>query len=104
MKIIYVADDGTQFDNEFDCEDYEWKLNHPHLREVRVFGKDGNEFNNIFEEDTYNYSEIIIVPDDEAARNLQELADYTGYCYYSHITKAGEWIFDTANERFVLKE
>ena len=28
MKIIYEAFDGTQFDNEFECEDYEWKLNH----------------------------------------------------------------------------
>lgn len=104
MKIIYIADDGTQFDDETDCEDYEWKLYHPHLKDVRVFDKDGNEFTNIFEEDTYNYSEKVIVPTDEAAKELQDLADYTGYCYYSHINKAGTWIFDNVQERFAMEE
>lgn len=102
MKIIYIADDGTQFDNEFDCEDYEWKLNHPHLKEVHAFDKDGNEFKNIFAEDTYNYSARIVVESDSAAKELQELADYTGYCYYEQIEKAGEWYFDEKQERFVL--
>lgn len=48
MKIIYIADDGKQFDNEWDCEDYEWKLNHPNLKDVHVFNEEGVEFENIF--------------------------------------------------------
>ena len=39
MKIIYIADDGTQFDDEYACKDYEWKLNHPHLKDVHIFDK-----------------------------------------------------------------
>ena len=25
---------------------------------------------------------------------LNDLAEYTGYCYYSHITEAGTWIYE----------
>ena len=34
MKIIYIAEDGTQFDDEFECESYEGKLNHPYLKNI----------------------------------------------------------------------
>lgn len=36
MRNIYIADDGTQFDNQFDREDYEWKLNHAKERFVML--------------------------------------------------------------------
>lgn len=104
MKILYIADDGTQFDTEFDCEYYEWKLNHPHLKDIQVFDKDGNKFENIFDEDTYNYSDRIVVSNEAAVNDIQDLADYTGYCYYKHIDKPGEWYFDNTKERFVIKE
>lgn len=101
MRTIYIADDGTQFDNEFDCEDYEWKLSHPNLKDVHIFDKDGNEFEDIFSEDAYNYSSKIVVSSDEAAKEMQDLANFTGYCYYEHINKAGEWIFDDSKEEFI---
>lgn len=25
MKVIYVADDGTQFEDEYECLNYEWR-------------------------------------------------------------------------------
>ena len=102
MKIIYIADDGTQFDDEFACKDYEWVLNHPHLKDVHIFDKDGNEFKDIFSEDAYNYSTKIVVANDKAAKDLQDLAGYTGYCYYGQINKSGEWKFDEAKEKFVM--
>jgi hypothetical protein len=101
MKIIYIADDGTQFDDKFNCEDYEWKLKHQNIKDVHVFNKDGIEFEDIFSEDTYNQSTKIVVSSDEAARELQELGEYTGYCCYESINKAGEWIFDDKQETFV---
>jgi len=102
MKIIYIADDGTQFDNEVDCTDYEWKLNHPNLKDIFIFDEDGNELKDIFEEDTYNNSMKIIVSTDEAVKDLQELAGYTGYCCYYNINKVGEWIFNKHDEMFVM--
>jgi hypothetical protein len=101
MKIIYIADDGSLFDNEYDCEAYEWKLNHPHLKDIHAFDKDGNEFADIFSEDTYNYSEKIIVSSEEAAKDMRDLAKYTGYCAYEYIDAVGEWVFDARKERFV---
>lgn len=105
MRTVYIADDGTQFDDEFECEDYEWKLNHPHLKDVRCYDKDGNELKNIFSENTYGYSQKIIVPTDEAARDLQELSKYTGYCYYGHIAESGTWVYKERNYNrgFVLQ-
>lgn len=94
MKIVYIADDGKKFDSEFECEDYEWLLNHPHLKDIKCYDKNDNELNSIMEEGTYNYCHKIIVPTDEAVKELNDLADYTGYCYYSYINTSGTWIFE----------
>ena len=33
--MVYIADDGTEFDNKIDCENYEWeKLNKPLLEKL----------------------------------------------------------------------
>ena len=102
MKTIYIADDGTQFDDKYECEDYEWQLNHPYLKDVHAFDKDGNEFEDIFSEDTYNYSAKIIVTSDEGLKDLQALTDYAGYCCYGYIDRVGEWEFDDHKECFVM--
>lgn len=93
MKIVYIADDGTKFDDQFDCKDYEWRLNHPHLRDVCCYDKDGNKLENILSEDIYHYSEKLVVYSDDAAKDLQELGDYTGYYSYRDITEKGIWVY-----------
>jgi hypothetical protein len=102
MRIIYIADDGTQFDDRFDCEDYEWKLNHPHLQDIHILDKDGNKLEDIFSNNTYNRSAKIIVVSAEAVKDLKDLADYTGYCNYEDINKVGEWEFDNYTKKFVM--
>ena len=94
MRTVYIADDGKEFDDEFECEDYEWLQNHPHLNDVKCYDKAGNLFDDIMAEDTYYYCQKIIVPTDECAKELSDLADHTGYCYYSHITESGIWEFE----------
>ena len=88
------ADDGKEFDDEFECSHYEWLLNHPNLKDVKCYDKDGNVFEDIMAEHTYNYCQKIVVPTDQCAKELDDLAIYTGYCYYSHITQAGTWMFE----------
>lgn len=100
MRVIYIADDGTQFDDEYDCKDYEWRLNHPHIKEVRVFNKDGVELTDILSEDTYNHSARIVIDSHEALKDLRDLAGYTGYCAYEWIDKVGEWKFNENIELF----
>lgn len=101
MKIIYIADDGKEFNDEIACAYYEWILKHPALREVKVYNKDNEELFDLLEQNTYEYAQKIIVPTDVAARQLQDLADFTGYCYYEQIVEKGIWEFKQDVESFV---
>lgn len=93
MKIIYVADDGVHFDDKFECEHHDWILSHPHLKDVRCYDRDGNELEDVMARNTYHHSRKIVVPTDEAAKELNDLVDYAGYSYYSQITGAGTWVY-----------
>lgn len=93
MKTIYIADDGKNFDDKFECKRYEWMLYHTHLKDIKCYDKDGNELKDMMKDDTYNYCQKIIIPTSEAVKELKDLADYTGYCDYLQITEAGTWIF-----------
>ncbi len=107
MRTIYIADDGKEFDNQFECEHYEWILSHQHLKSIKCYDKDDNKLKDIMEEDTYNYCYKIMVPTNEAVKELNDLADYTGYCYYSHITEAGTWIYaenESGTDEWFVKE
>ena len=40
MRIVYVADDGTPFGDEWTCTNYEWEQNHSHIAEmIRYYKK-----------------------------------------------------------------
>ena len=101
MKIIYIADDGKEFDNEFDCEDYEWKLNHPYLKDICFYDKDNNNLVDIFTDDAYGKTERVVVSSENALKDLQEFADYTGFCCYGDIVECGEWIFNEEKCTFI---
>ena len=103
MRAIYIADDGKEFDDKFECEHYEWLLNHPHLKNIKCYDKDDNKLEDIMEEDTYNNCYKIMVSTDEAVKELGDLAHYTGYCEYSNITETGTWIYKESgiNGKFV---
>lgn len=101
MKIIYVADDGTQFDNQFECENYEWKINHFNLDKIHFFDKDNNELDDVFSEYTYINSNKIIVETIDAVKDLQDLGRIMGFCLYEYIDDMGEWEFDPFEKAFV---
>lgn len=101
MTVIYIADDGTQFNNEWDCEAYEWKLNHPHIKDILIFDKNGNKFEDNLSEDAYNYSTKIVISNEDTLRTIQDIASYTGYCAYESIDSIGEWTYDDKKDAFV---
>jgi len=37
MRVVYIADDGKEFNDEWDCRDYEWKLNHPAINDICMY-------------------------------------------------------------------
>ena len=63
MRVLYIADDGKEFDNEFDCEHHEWMLNHPNLKYIKIYdNRTGKLFDDIMTDDAYNYGDKVIVP------------------------------------------
>ena len=94
MRIVYIADDGKEFDNEFDCEHHEWMLNHPHLKDIKCYDKDGKQLEDIMTDEAYNYGDKVVVPTEFALKDLHDLATYSGYCYFNQITGVGIWLFN----------
>lgn len=93
MKAIYIADDGTKFDDEWDCEDYEWRQKHQSIEDVKIYDMFGNELPDILSEQTYNDAARIVVKTEEAVKVLHEVSDYMGFCLYDDITSPGVWVF-----------
>ena len=58
MRTVYIADDGKEFDDEYECEHYEWKLKHPNLTFVTLFDKDKNVIKTLFGSGTKDTNNI----------------------------------------------
>ena len=93
MIVLYIANDGTQFDDEYACLDYEWRLQHNEIKDIKIYDWDGEEIKNIFSENAYNNGWKIIIPTDEAAKQLAELGQRNGWCSWEDFEEAGiyEW-------------
>jgi len=93
MRTVYIADDGRQFDNEWDCEEYEAILAHPNLKNVTWVLEDGNVCGSskCMEDFVYNHCVRITVPTDEAAADVRWLANFCGFCDYADIAGMGTW-------------
>ena len=92
MEIMYKAFDGTYFDNEFDCQEYEWKQKHRDgFRNLILYDKDENILEDIMSEETYGKTMHIEILSQEALQALQDLADYTGFCAYDDVDDIGDW-------------
>ena len=94
MRTVYIADDGKEFTDAFECEDYEWMQNHKDLRNVTFYSEDGTILTDIFSEDTYGSADKVLVPNNAAVKDLHEFGEYTGFCCYEDITEPGEWCWD----------
>ena len=95
MRVLYIADDGKEFDNEFDCEHHEWMLNHPNLKYIKIYdNRTGELFDDIMTDDAYNYGDKVMIPTEFALKDLHDWATYSGYCYFHQITEAGTWVFN----------
>ena len=102
MKIIYEAFDGTQFDNEFECEDYEWKLNHEEsLKDLIFYDKDGKVMTDSkLSEDVYSKVMKIVVLSNYGVQALKDIADYTGFLCYNVVNEVGIWVWNNEDENF----
>ena len=100
MKAIYISDDGKIFEDEWECMDYEWRLEHP-LTNIHFYDENNKELTDIFSEESYSKTEKVVVSSEKTLKELQEFANYTGFCCYYDIDECGEWVFDYKKETFV---
>lgn len=103
MRILYIADDDTIFDNEFDCEEYEF-MKHVTLDLFDTVFFDENKqpmknIHSVISEELYNTVWCIYVPTLEAAKAMQEVGDYTGFAY-NNISEAGFWAWNDETQSF----
>ena len=100
MKIIYEADDGTRFDDRFDCEFYEETKRHHHLKDVTFYDKegkpysiDGNGYDDWVDDRIYYECYGIDIHNDEELEDVIWLGEYTGWCeFYEFFNEPGHWM------------
>lgn len=101
MKTVYIADDGKNFEDEYECRNYEFCISHPHLKTIELYDRHGKKLTNPLDDETYfNFTKIIIHSEEELI-DLYCAADYTGFDGYYDIKSVGTWIFDQDKEKFV---
>lgn len=101
MKTLYIADDGKQFEDEYECRNYEFCISHPHLKTIELYDIHGKKLTDPLDDETYfNFTKIIIHSEEELT-DLYEAADYAGFSGYYDIKDVGTWIFDKDKEKFV---
>lgn len=104
MKTVYIADDGKQFDDEYECEQHEFKLKYPHLQTIEVYNQEGEKMTDLLDDDTYNDCNRIVIHSEDELSDLLLAADHLGFYSYNDITEIGEWVFDYETEHFRKNE
>lgn len=96
MKIIYIADDGKEFKDKIECENYEWILCHQNINRIQLYDEEGRIIEkSILDQETYDLTHKVIVPDDYALKDFLELADYMGWVDFKYINSCGKWIWES---------
>lgn len=92
MKTLYIAEDGTQFLDESECEEYEKQLMCDKYSNV-IFGlnEDGDEID--FDEDFFANAATIFLGTQDAVDFCYEHCDEIGISCYG-IDGPGYWIYD----------
>ena len=94
MRILYIAYDGTEFDSQFDCEDYEETKRHQSLYDIDVYDKDGGiiHFTGFDNDWFYHKAERVVLRNDKEVEDILWLAEYTGWCEFEQLTSVGTWV------------
>lgn len=77
MRVVYIADDGTEFNNKIECESYEYESNIKN-NTIIMLNEEGDKLdssNDMNIEDCY----YIKVKTNKDLEILQEIYEYTGF-------------------------
>ena len=104
MKIIYEAFDGTQFDNEYDCESYEFQKQILEKTGIRVFDRHRRKLPNLnftgqyYDTDGTEYR--VVIHDEDDLRDMKEVQKFTGM--YCDIDSIGTWYYSDDSNMWVM--
>ena len=102
--IKYVADDGTEFDDEYDCREYEWQQSFD--RTIQFVLLDGRR-RRLDPIETSSYEDVwfIFIPNETAYHQLRRAWDgnWIDACspnfLWDNIPKFGLWAYDEGINR-----
>lgn len=94
----YLADDGTKFDDEIDCLNYELQLEYTSATRgcIQVFNEDFKELIltvNDASESFYNDSYIVFILNEEGEKLMGKLNDHFGWCFPE---KIGKYMYESS--------
>lgn len=96
MKVVYIANDGTEFDDEWDCEVYEAGIEHAGLLDIEFYDVNDQLYQidklSVFDEWVYNKAEKVVIPTQKAYDDFAWLTEETGWCEWEDITEPGIWV------------
>lgn len=101
MRTVYIADDGKEFNDEYECQNYEFKLRHPNIESIEIYDKDGNRLKDLFLERTYELAYRVIIKSKNEIKDINSLTRRMGYYGFNTINDTGIWIYDENDECFV---
>lgn len=105
-EIIYYADDGTKFDDEYECEEYEQKIKSNKFKDTALlFDEYGKRL--YLTSDGYESAVYIVCKTSEAAEFIYEQMGhslYTPWDSYRATPCAGCWKWDNDVDKWVSVE
>ena len=91
MRTVYIANDGTQFDNKYECETYEFNLTISD-HNLKFYDAGGTLLDYpIIDSRIYNLSDKVIVPDEQSLDVLRKVSYANGWCEFDYIDSIGVW-------------
>lgn len=105
--IIYRADDGTDFDDEYDCRFYEWQCSVKDEESPQVVLMDAN-YKRLPLDHTESYSDVyyIFIGDEKSAHFLYDIWDFDMVDVYrpdflcGYTINPGLYAYDEADENW----
>lgn len=100
MRIIYISDDGKEFNNIYDCKKYEEIIQHHEIYTIEFYDCENNVLyvekgKEYLEDDIhnlYNISERIRIHNDEEYKDFVWWTKVNGCCEFEQIDSPGEWV------------
>ena len=87
----YIADDGTEFDDRFECDEYE-NRNNPEINNVRFFNSNGSEVKFSSNDNFFTDINKIIINDGNQYQAFKKVTNFYGW-HFDEINQPGTWMW-----------